>query len=746
MKVSALRNANFVWKFLSAFLCLLAFILCFHKEIFYQAYQAGEICGWLPAGAYTLSVEYVDVPGESSFRLTANSLVSPENVQGLDLLAENLPVGSGSLQFAVYVPEEARHVFLTSEYVTGWSLQGVKLLNYDNYFLAIVFVVLAAGCLVYGAFYYRKEHKNVLLLIGIGVFASFPLFSRFFPYCEDMLFHFARINGIYEGMRTGQFPVRINPTQLSGYGYITGAMYPQLFLYFPAVLKFFHISTLLGTQLLLFAANLATPLFTYRAVRGICRHEKAAFLAAVFYTLNPYRLIDLYSRGALGEGLAMVFLPLVLWGTYEILWGEREKWQILALSMTGVFGAHLLSVELYALSIAGEMILWLFSRKKDHAGARILAMGKAAVFMAVLNLYFIGPFLGFSKLKPQCFSALVREDLYTLDAVRAFEPFARWGNLYQGLGAPASMSVTLGGVMLAGVCLFLGVLLKRPEGEEETAQGKRYLVLGSLFFMLALWVFPWEKILQNKWLSRTLGAIQFPWRSFALSAMLFAVVMALGVVFWEKQGGQAVKSFLCPVLLCAAFLECGSYFGDIAHTAPMSGVAEAEAADSTDNLYLCESSLPLYYYTTDFNHISCDIEEHLSWLNAQNTGPGTICGEPETIRWTNYRKDGLNISADVSAEQDFYAAFPLHYYPGYRILVDGVETEGYEMYSLVTCSLSEGNHHITVSWVTPRAFRVCDIVSLCTAAASVAWWVYRRRTGERGQDSVGGEEKGSHGE
>lgn len=46
-------------------------------------------------------------------------------------------------------------------------------------------------------------------------------------------------------------------------------------------------------------------------------------------------------------------------------------------------------------------------------------MGKAALYTIRLNLYFIGPFFVFSGLKPKCFSAVVQEDLYTLDMVRA---------------------------------------------------------------------------------------------------------------------------------------------------------------------------------------------------------------------------------------------------------------------------------------------------------------------------------------
>lgn len=734
MKIFTCRNINFIWKYLAGLFMLIAVSLFFQKEIYQETFAPGEVCGYLPAGEYMLSVEFAGAPENSDLSFTANSLVTPENRQGMDLVAEKLPAGNGTLRFMITVPAETRNVFLTSEYVTGWSLQSVKLLNYDNYLLALLCFLLAAAFLLYGAFFYREKHNTVLALLTMGVLVSLPLFGQSVFYSEDMLFHFARINGIYEGLRTGQFPVRINPTQLSGYGYITGTMYPQLFLYFPAILKFFHISSMLGMKLLLLGGNLAVPVFSYAAVQGMCRNSRTAFVAAVFYTLNPYRLINFYSRGAVGEGLAMVFLPLVLWGTYEILRGRREKWWILTLGMTGVLSAHLLSMELYAVMIFGGIVLWIFSKERNDIWKRLFAMGKAALGTVFLNLYFLGPFLAFSRLEPRCFSLVSREDLYTLNPVRAFEPFAKWGDSFESVGHAAFMSVTLGGAMLAGICLFMIFLLKGGDhGQEETVkQGKRCLVLGTLFFILSLWIIPWQQLLQNKWVYHTLGALQFPWRTFGVSAMLFSVVCAIAVTLWEQAGGQTAHRCLWPVLLCVLLLECGAYFGDIEHSAKMLAKPEAEASNYTDDLYLCENSLPLYYYTSDFAHISSDLEEHLSWLNALNTGPGVVCGEPESVRWTNYRKDGLHISADVASEYDFYAAFPLHYYPGYHVLVDGAEAEAYSLYSLVTCDLTRGTHHIEVSWETPLLFRICDIVSFCTLAAWLLRQFSRRRLNSAG--------------
>ena len=59
------------------------------------------------------------------------------------------------------------------------------------------------------------------------------------------------------------------------------------------------------------------------------------YLAAFLYVFSLYRFTDIYVRGALGEVLAFIFMPVALIGIYEVLWGDEKKWSWL---MTGYSG------------------------------------------------------------------------------------------------------------------------------------------------------------------------------------------------------------------------------------------------------------------------------------------------------------------------------------------------------------------------------------------------------------------------
>lgn len=71
--------------------------------------------------------------------------------------------------------------------------------------------------------------------------------------------------------------------------------------------------------------NITTAFLSFYAIRNITRSERSAWIMSILYTFATYRLTNLYYRAALGESLAMVFLPLLLWGAYEVFTEKKEN-------------------------------------------------------------------------------------------------------------------------------------------------------------------------------------------------------------------------------------------------------------------------------------------------------------------------------------------------------------------------------------------------------------------------------------
>ena len=61
-----------------------------------------------------------------------------------------------------------------------------------------------------------KSAVNVAL-IALALFATYPVMSNYISYGQDLNFHLYRIEGIKDGLLSGQFPVRIDPTHNNGY-------------------------------------------------------------------------------------------------------------------------------------------------------------------------------------------------------------------------------------------------------------------------------------------------------------------------------------------------------------------------------------------------------------------------------------------------------------------------------------------------------------------------------------------------
>ena len=85
--------------------------------------------------------------------------------------------------------------------------------------------------------------KKLLVILTAMVFASsLPLFGMLLGFGDDLEYHLLRIDALANGIRNGQFPVRISTYWNNGYGYASSLFYNDLFLMFPALLRLLGIS------------------------------------------------------------------------------------------------------------------------------------------------------------------------------------------------------------------------------------------------------------------------------------------------------------------------------------------------------------------------------------------------------------------------------------------------------------------------------------------------------------------------
>ena len=234
------------------------------------------------------------------------------------------------------------------------------------------------------------------LLVGALV-VSLPAWTFAFPggmltMGHDIAFHMLRIEGIKDGLLAGQLPVRVNPVWFHGYGMPTGIFYPDIFLYPFAFLRMTGVSLWAAWAAFLTLANLVTAFSAWWAFSSLTRSWKIGAVAALFYLVFLYRLVDLYARAAGGEILAMAFFPGALIFSWLTLRRSPSCWVPAVLFTTCVLQSHIITSLLLLVADIAMMVV-CFQRFWQEEVRR--AVAKAVSFIVVLNLWFYAPLLYF---------------------------------------------------------------------------------------------------------------------------------------------------------------------------------------------------------------------------------------------------------------------------------------------------------------------------------------------------------------
>lgn len=191
-----------------------------------------------------------------------------------------------------------------------------------------------------------------------------------------------RIEGLKEGIQSGQFPVRMQPKWLNGYGYAVSIFYGDILLYFPAFLRILGLGVQTAYKYFVFFINILSAGIAYYSFKRLLRDEKMGLLGCMLYTTSIYRLDCIYVRAAVGEYCALTFLPLIITAVYEILWQENRKenlrssWLMGVVGFSGLILTHVISTETTVVAVAVFCLVYWKRTFRKNALLQFVKMGR----------------------------------------------------------------------------------------------------------------------------------------------------------------------------------------------------------------------------------------------------------------------------------------------------------------------------------------------------------------------------------
>lgn len=579
----------------------------------------------------------------------------------------------------------------------------------DTYFIIAVLLLFNLAGWLYcksGRKMSQEELVDLAVIAGVALLASAPLMQTYLYNADDLCYHLARLEGVKDAVLDGQIGANILPDGLQNNGYMN-AMYPYLFLYIGALLRICRVSLAFSYKTLIFLSNLASAACAYAAVKSMVSSRRSVILATVLYTLMPYRFTNIFSRGDLGETLALIFWPMVIVGLYHIVMGDRKKWYYLVIGVSGALQSHILSVVYAAAVCVLTVLLYCVRIVREK---RYVELFGAAGLTVLLNAWYLAPFL-FYYFKEDLNKDVLRWSGY-------FEQSINLSNMTQSLSLYNKQYFSLGLALLGCVGIGVVYLLCERRGRVKELDGYLLylLVLGVVFTFMVTGYFPSRALMASPFFENIATMLQFPWRFLGPASACFLFVGAVGLARSEilKPYRNAVFAMLVGLNLL------------IIITVPTDNqhvpYQDAQSVASKGHETKLGVGIGLFY----------PHEWRLTDAVDEKLTTSVVISDIGSVSVRDYKKEGTKAAVSYTAySSGEYLELPMQSYLGYRAVdesgqpVEIKRGDGGRMRFSLTGDGAE--HRIYVRYGPVPGFVAADVVSALTILVCLWRWARRVR-------------------
>ena len=510
-----------------------------------------------------------------------------------------------------------------------------------------------------------KKHIIILLLLTLS--ALWPFFKKGFFESHDGEWMVIRFSAFHQTLASGQFPVRFVDRLNNNYGYpVTNFLYPLPF-YLAEVPKILGFNFTDSIKIIFASSTIISVVAMFWALQLVFARN-AALAGAITYLFIPYRFVDLYVRGSIGENAAFAVAPLILGSIYKIQKGQFKFLPLLALFTAFLILSHNVIAILF---IPVLFLIAMVVIKKQ----RLIVSGYFLLGILVSSFFLIPAIWDIQYVKlSQIKVSEISNHLVNLSQLIV----PSWG-YGPNPAIPGGMSVQVG---VVSSFIFLAACLLRFLGEIKD----RVFELSILIFLIVLFLMT-QAALPFWQVVPFVDVIQFPWRLLAL------------IVFSSSLLSAYLVNYAKNKILVATLIIVAVVTSTIIYTKPRSFVERGDGFYSTneDSTTVRDEYLPLWVKEKPQQRDS----KKLYVFNGQ----AEIVSSQ--IKSANYR-------ATVNSQNDSTIRVNTIYFPGWQVKVNGqkVDIDHSNKFGLIDFKLPRGIHEVIISYTRMPVHLASELISL----------------------------------
>lgn len=478
------------------------------------------------------------------------------------------------------------------------------------------------------------------LLLVVSTPLIMPYFNNgYFP-THDGEWAVVRLADMFRSLRDHQFPVRFSGSLNFGYGYpLFNFAYPLPY-YLSIIFHFLKFSFVDSIKILFMLTVPISAIGMFLLSKKLWRSIPGALISSILYIYLPYRIVDLYVRGSIGEAVAFAIAPFLFFALYKVY---EEKNVKLWIGLSAVLYAMLITSH-NIMAVLFSIPLVVFSAFLGSTKRKIIP----ALFYSLLLGVMLSAFFTFPALFEKGNIELSRTPI--ADREQYFVNIPQLLNSPWGYGVPTDKTGAFTyQIGLPQLAIFLLTLIHLVFIYRQKNKKKVHFFMASVFagttVLMGMLLFSpslniWEY-------TPLLSEINYPWT--LLGPIGFLICAVSGFIFSRK-----LNTYIAFILGIAAI------FLVLPNAHPQSYVNRDEGFYMTNEATTTSSQelMPLWVKQKPVNHFGKKVEIV--------KGQGNI---------TNIFYNSNKIMFDYDSNSKSVVRVNTIYYPGWKAFVNGVESK-----------------------------------------------------------------------